>query len=99
MGTAIDSLVSGGCIISGGTVVRSLLSPNVRVHSYSYVEESILFSNVNIGRHAKIRKAIIDKNVTIPENFEIGYNVEEDKKKFFVTPSGIVVVSKNTHLT
>ena len=99
MGTAIDSLVSGGCIISGGKVVRSLLSPNVRVHSYSYVEESILFSNVNIGRHAKIRKAIIDKNVTIPENFEIGYNVEEDKKKFFVTPSGIVVVSKNTHLT
>jgi glucose-1-phosphate adenylyltransferase len=99
MGTAIDSLVSGGCIISGGKVVRSLLSPNVRIHSYSYVEESILFNNVSIGRHAKIRKAIIDKNVKIPENFEIGYNLEEDKKKFFVTPSGIVVVSKNTHLT
>jgi glucose-1-phosphate adenylyltransferase len=98
MGVALDSIVSGGCIISGGKVVRSLLSPNVRLHSYSHVEESILFNNINIGRHAKIKKAIIDKNVMIPENFEIGYNLEEDKKKFFVTPSGIVVIAKNTRL-
>ncbi len=98
MGVAVDSIVSGGCIISGGKVVRSLLSPNVRVHSYSHVEESILFNNVSVGRHAKIKKALIDKNVIIPENYEIGYNAEEDKKKFFVTPSGIVVVAKNTRL-
>ena len=98
MGVALDSIVSGGCIISGGKVVRSLLSTNVRLHSYSLVEESILFNNINIGRHAKIKKAIIDKNVTIPENFEIGYNLEEDKKTFFVTPSGIVVIAKNTRL-
>lgn len=99
MGAAIDSLVSGGVIISGGRVQRSILSPNVRIHSYSHVEESILFSNVSVGRRARIRKAIIDKNVQIPEGFEIGYNEEEDRKRFFVTPSGIVVIAKNTHLT
>lgn len=98
VGVALDSIVSGGCIISGGKIVRSLLSPNVRIHSYSYIEESILFNNVSIGRHAKVRRAIIDKNVIIPEKYEIGYNLEEDKKKFFVTPSGIVVIAKNTRL-
>jgi glucose-1-phosphate adenylyltransferase len=99
MGAAIDSLVSGGVIISGGRIQRSILSTNVRIHSYSHVEESILFSNVSVGRRARIRKAIIDKNVQIPEGFEIGYNEEEDRKRFFVTPSGIVVIAKNTHLT
>ncbi len=98
IGQALNSLVSGGCIISGGKVVNSLLSPNVRVHSYSLVENSILFNNVNVGRGSKIKKAIIDKNVSIPENLEIGYNLEEDKKRFFVTPSGIVVISKNMRL-
>lgn len=95
---AVDSIVSGGCIVSGGKAVRCLLSPNVRLSSYSLVEESILFSNVKVGRHSKIKKAIIDKNVTIPENYEIGYNLEEDKKRFFVTPSGIVVIAKNMQL-
>lgn len=98
MGVCLDSIVSGGCIISGGQVVRSILSPNVRIHSYSSVEESLLFNNVNVGRYAKIRRAIIDKNVDIPEYFEIGYNLEEDKKRFTVTPSGIIVIGKNTRL-
>jgi len=98
MGVAIDSLVAGGVIISGGRVQRSILSPNIRMHSFSNVEESILFNNVSVGRRARIRKAIIDKNVKIPEGCEIGYNEEEDRKRFFVTPSGIVVIAKNTHL-
>ncbi len=98
-GMSLDSIVSGGCIISGGRVERCLLSPNVRVHSHAHVEESILFSNTHVGRRARIRRAIVDKNVVIPEGFEIGYNPEEDRKRFFVTPSGIVVLSKNTHLT
>ncbi|HNC49361.1 MAG TPA: glucose-1-phosphate adenylyltransferase [bacterium] len=98
MGVALDSIVSGGVIISGGRVTRSLLSPNVRIHSYSSVDESILFNNVSVGRNSKIKRAIIDKNVVIPENSEIGYNLEEDKKRFFVTPSGIVVISKNQRI-
>jgi glucose-1-phosphate adenylyltransferase len=98
IGVATDSIVSGGVIISGGKVVGSLLSANVRVHSYALVEQSILFNNVDVGRRAKIRRAIIDKNVRIPEGYEVGYNIEEDRKKFFVTPSGIVVIAKNTHL-
>lgn len=97
-GVCLDSVVSGGCIISGGKVIRSILSPNVHVHSYALVEECILFNNVNIGRRAKIRRAIIDKNVEIPEDFEIGYDHEKDKRMFTVSPSGIVVVAKNTRL-
>lgn len=98
IGQALNSIVSGGCIISGGKVVNSILSPNVRIDSHSLVEESILFSNVQIGSRVKIKKAIIDKNVVIPDNFEVGYNLEEDKKRFFVTPSGIVVIAKNMRL-
>lgn len=98
MGVALDSLISGGCIVSGGKVVRSIISPNVRINSYSLIERSILFSNVVVGRRAKIKNAIIDKNVTIPEDYEIGYNLEEDKKKFVVTDSGLVVIAKNSVL-
>lgn len=97
-GVASDSLISGGVIVSGGRVSRSILSPNVRVHSYSHIEESILFNSVDVGRHVKIRRAIIDKNVSIPEGIQIGYDLEEDRKRFFVTSSGIVVIAKNTHL-
>src|SRR5437868_12458925 len=99
VGAATDSLVSEGCIISGGRVNKSILSPRVRINSFSDVDESILFENVNVSRHAKIRRAIIDKNVDIPPGVRIGYDVEEDKKRFFVSPTGIVVVPKGMRLS
>ncbi|HZH03061.1 MAG TPA: glucose-1-phosphate adenylyltransferase [Myxococcaceae bacterium] len=98
VGHATDSLISEGCIISGGWVHRSVVSPKVRVNSYSSVEESILFENVSIGRRCKIRKAIIDKNVTIPEGVTIGYDPEEDRRRFHVTPQGVVVIPKGMKL-
>jgi glucose-1-phosphate adenylyltransferase len=94
VGRALDSLVSEGCIISGGLVERSVLSPRVRVNSWSTVQDSILMENVEIGRHCDIRKAIIDKNVTIPPGTKIGVDLEEDRKRFHVTESGIVVIPK-----
>ena len=99
VGMATNSLVSEGCIISGGQISRCVLSPNVRVNSFSYVSESILMEDVNIGRHAEIRKAIIDKFVDIPPFTRIGYNREEDVAKgFYVTESGITVVPKGAIL-
>jgi glucose-1-phosphate adenylyltransferase len=98
IGLATDSLVSEGCIISGGRIHRCVLSPMVRINSFANVEESILMKGVNVGRHCKIRRAIIDKYVDIPPNTEIGYDLEEDKKRFHVTGSGIVVISKKAVL-
>ncbi len=92
MGIALDSIVSNGSIISGGRVTNSVLSPDVRVNSYSEIDHSILFSHVNIGRYSRIRGAIIDRHIHIPERTEIGYNLEEDRKKYHVTDTGIVVV-------
>jgi len=94
VGHATDSLVSEGCIISGGTVNRSVLSPRVRVNSWAEVEDCIVLENVEIGRHAVVKKAIIDKNVTIPPGTKIGVDPEEDKRRFFVTESGLVVIPK-----
>ena len=96
IGAAYDSMVSGGCVISGGMIERSVLSPNVRVNSYSRVEDSIIMEGVDIGRNAKIKRAIIDKDVTIPQGTEIGYDPEEDRKRFTITESGLVVVAKGT---
>jgi glucose-1-phosphate adenylyltransferase len=79
-------------------VKRSILSPNVRINSYAQVTDSILMEGVNVGRHAKIRRAIIDKDVTIPEGIVIGYDLDEDRKRFVVTESGIVVVAKRTEI-
>ncbi|HZX94708.1 MAG TPA: glucose-1-phosphate adenylyltransferase [Myxococcales bacterium] len=98
VGRATDSLVSEGCIISGGRVDKSVLSANVRVNSYADVQASILFEGVKVGRRARIRRSIIDKNVEIPPGLEIGYDPEEDKKRFFVSPKGIVVVPKGMRL-
>lgn len=98
VGLALDSIISMGCIISGGRVQRSILSPNVRVNSYSHVYDSILMEGVNVGRHAKIKRAIIDKDVTIPQGMVIGYDPQEDRKKFHITESGIVVVAKGTEI-
>jgi len=93
-GTVINSIISNGCIISGGRIKRSVLSPRVKVHSYVEVEDSILLDGVDVGRGAKIRRTIVDKEIQIPEGMEIGYHLEEDAKRFTVTPSGIVVVPK-----
>lgn len=95
VGRTLNSLVCDGTIVSGGLVERSLLGPNVKVNSYSYITDSIIMNNVVIGRHARIRRAIIDKNVVIPEGCEIGFDPEKDKKKFTVTDTGIVVIAKN----
>jgi glucose-1-phosphate adenylyltransferase len=98
LGIALDSIVSHGCIVSGGRVQNSVLSPNVRINSYSEVHESILMENVDIGRHCRIRRAIIDKDVNIPPETEIGYDAAADRKRFHVSPSGIVVIAKGTTL-
>jgi glucose-1-phosphate adenylyltransferase len=99
LGIGLDSIVSHGCIVSGGRVQNSVLSPNVRINSYSEVRESILMENVDIGRRCRIRKAIIDKDVTIPPETEIGYNLAQDKKRYHVTPSGIVVIAKGAEVS
>ncbi len=95
VGRTLNSLVCDGTIVSGGLVERSLLGPNVKINSYSYITDSILMNNVVVGRHARIRRAIIDKNVRVPEGYEIGFDLEGDRKKFTVTESGIVVIQKN----
>ncbi len=92
-GMAVDSLVSGGCIISGASVTRSLLFSNVRVHSYSSVEDSVLLPNVEVGRDAVIKRAVVDKNCVIPAGMNIGVDRAEDEKRFFVTDKGIVLVT------
>lgn len=94
LGIALDSIVCDGCIISGGRVQNSVLSPNVRINSWSDVKESILMENVEIGRRCKIQRAIIDKDVCVPEGTEIGYDIEKDRKRFHVSLGGIVVIPK-----
>jgi glucose-1-phosphate adenylyltransferase len=98
MGIAMDSIVSNGCIVSGGVVRSSVLSPDVRVNSYSEVDSSILFSHVNVGRHCRIRRAIIDRDVHIPEGTVVGYDTEADRQRYFVTDSGITVVTRDYSL-
>lgn len=95
VGTAVNSIVAEGVIVSGGMIRNSLLFPRVRVNSYSRIEESVLFDGVNVGRRARIRRAIIDKHVEIPADAVIGYDLEEDAKRFTVS-DGIVVVPKGT---
>jgi glucose-1-phosphate adenylyltransferase len=97
-GMAVNSVVSAGCIISGAVVRNSVLSHDVRVNSYSEVESSIIFSHVNIGRRCRIRRAIIDRDVHIPEGTVIGYDAAEDAKNYFVTDSGITVVTRDYSL-
>ncbi|CAN5362932.1 glucose-1-phosphate adenylyltransferase [soil metagenome] len=94
-GEALDSLVCPGAIVSGGHVIRSLLSPGVRVNSYAVVEDSILFEGVQVGRHCKLKRCIIDKDVKLPANTVIGHDAEHDRRRgFTITETGIVVVAK-----
>lgn len=92
-GMAVDSLVSGGDIISGATVKRSLLFSNVKVHSYAEVEDSVILPDVDIGRSAKLRRVVIDKHCHIPPGTVIGFNVDEDRKHFHVSPNGVTLVT------
>lgn len=95
-GYALDSIVSNGCIVSGSMVKNCVISPFVRIHSYSQIEDSVIMHGTRIGRHSKIRRAIIDKDCHLPEGTVIGYNLDEDRERFMVTDDGIVVVSKFT---
>ena len=97
-GLALDSIVAGGSIVSGGRVQRCIVGYDVRVNSYCEVSDSILYNHVNVGRHSRIRRAIIDRHVTLPERTEIGYDTEADRQRFHVTDSGIVVVVRQESL-
>jgi glucose-1-phosphate adenylyltransferase len=92
-GQAIDSVISPGCIVSGGSIFGSVLCPNVRVHSYCHIEQCILMPGVRVGRHARIRRAIVDREVLIPRGALIGYDPEEDRRRHTLTDSGVVVVT------
>jgi glucose-1-phosphate adenylyltransferase len=94
LGIALDSIVSPGSILSGGRIQNTVLSSSVRINSYADVRESVLMENVSIGRHCRIRRAIIDKDVVIPAGTEIGCDPEQDRKRFFVSSGGIVVIGK-----
>ena len=98
MGVALDSVVSGGCILSGGRVERSVLSPEVRVRSYASVEACVLMDRVDIGRRARIRRAILDKDVHVPEGFVVGEDPEDDRRRFQVTSGGVVVIPRGVRL-
>jgi glucose-1-phosphate adenylyltransferase len=98
IGLVLDSIISNGCIISGGRVQHSVLSPGVKVNSYSEVYDSILMDGVQVGRNARIRRAIIDKRVVIPPGTEIGFDLEEDRRRFTVSENQVVVIPKGTIL-
>lgn len=92
-GMAVDSMVSGGCIVSGSAVTRSLLFSNVVVHSYAQVQDTVILPNCHVGRHCRIKKAVIDKWCNIPPGTVIGEDPEEDAKRFHVTKEGVVLVT------
>src|SRR5438552_755334 len=94
-GQAIDSIIAGGTILSGGVVRNSVIGRHVRIHAGALVEDSIILDNCDIGRRAKVRRAILDKNVRVPEGGAIGYDDEHDHRDYYVTESGIVVVEGN----
>lgn len=92
-GAAADSLVSGGCIISGSKVARSLLFSNVRVHSYGSIEDSVILPNVEIHRHVRLKRVVVDKRCVLPEGLTVGFDPEEDRKRFHVTERGITLIT------
>lgn len=92
-GQALDSSVSGGCIISGSTVRRSMLFSNVKVNSYSVIEDSVILPNVEIRRNARLRRVVVEKRCVIPEGLMVGYNKEEDRQRFRVTEKGVTLIT------
>jgi glucose-1-phosphate adenylyltransferase len=95
MGVALDSIISGGSIVSGGRVERSVLGYDVRVNSFCEIENCIIYNHVNIGRYSRIRNAIIDRHVALPEHTVIGFDHAADKKRYHVTPDGVTVVVRD----
>jgi glucose-1-phosphate adenylyltransferase len=93
-GMAVDSLVSGGCIISGASVRRSVLFSKVRLHSFTTIEESVLLPEVDVGRECRLRKVVIDNGCVIPDGMQIGFDAAEDARRFFRTDSGVVLVTR-----
>ena len=93
---AYNCLISKGAIVSGGTVRRCILGPDVRVRSYALVEDSVLFEDVQIGRNATVLRAIVDKHVKILPDAEIGVDRKRDRERFVVSPEGIVIVGKGS---
>jgi glucose-1-phosphate adenylyltransferase len=91
-GMAVDSIIAGSSIVSGGMVKGSVLGRGVRVHTGALVEDAIIFDNCDIGRRAKVRRAILDKNVKVPPDATIGYDLDEDRRKYYVSDTGIVVI-------
>jgi len=98
-GMALDSIVAQGTIISGSTARNCVIGRNVRIHSYSQIDDAVIMDWVEIGRGCKIRKAIIDKSNVIPPGTEIGYNLEKDRSRYFVSESGIVVLERGERKT
>jgi glucose-1-phosphate adenylyltransferase len=96
---ALDSIVSQGTIISGSVVKNCVVGRNVRIHSYSQIESSVVMDWAEIGRGCKIRRAIIDKSNIIPPGTQIGYDIEQDRQRFFVSESGIVVIGRGERRT
>lgn len=97
MGHAMDSFVSPGVIVSGGEIVRSIVSPNTYIHSWAQVSDSVVMHGTRVGRHSKVVKAILDKNVVVEEGAVVGVDLEHDVERgFTVTESGITVVPKGT---
>jgi glucose-1-phosphate adenylyltransferase len=92
-GLALDSVISGGCIVSGSRITGSILCPNVRVHSFCEIEQSILMPGVRVGRHARLKRVIVDRDVLIPRGALIGFDSDEDRRRHIVTESGVVVVT------
>jgi glucose-1-phosphate adenylyltransferase len=98
-GQALNSIICQGSIVSGGEVRRSILSPNVRINSFTHVDDSILFEGVDVGRHARIRRAIIDKGVRVPSGLRIGYDADLDRTRgLTVTEGGLTIVAKGEDL-
>jgi glucose-1-phosphate adenylyltransferase len=95
IGLATDSMVSEGCIVSGGHIDRSIISPFVRINSFAQVDECVVFEGAEIGRHARLRRCIVDKFVRIPPHVEVGFDSNLDcERGFTVTPSGITVIPR-----